>query len=126
MLFSERLEELLKERKITWKEVYTTLHIGKNQKKYCTYNDIIPEMETLLKLAEYFGVSVDYLRGTDTLKKNCMTALDKQVLSLTAEEVRLVLKYRALDDEGRTMVESTLIQETRRVETAKGETANVG
>lgn len=34
MLFSERLEELLKERKITWKEVYTTLHIGKNQKKY--------------------------------------------------------------------------------------------
>lgn len=126
MLFSERLEELLKERKITWKEVYTTLHIGKNQKKYWADNGIIPEMETLLKLAEYFKVSVDYLRGTDTLKKNCMTALDNQVLSLTAEEVRLVLKYRALDDEGRTMVESTLIQETRRVETAKGETANVG
>ena len=126
MLFSERLEELLKERKITWKEVYTTLHIGKNQKKYWADNGIIPEMETLLKLAEYFKVSVDYLRGTDTLKKNCMTALDNQVLSLTAEEVRLVLKYRALDDEGRTMVESTLIQETRRVETAKGETANAG
>ena len=34
MLFSERLDGLLKERKITWKEVYTTLHIGKNQKKY--------------------------------------------------------------------------------------------
>lgn len=80
----------------------------------------------MLKLAEYFGVSVDYLRGTDTLKKNCMTALNNQALSLTAEEVRLVLKYRALDDEGRTMVESTLIQETRRVETVKGETANVG
>lgn len=126
MLFSERLDGLLKERKITWKEVYTSLHIGKNQKKYWTDNGIVPEMETLLKLAEYFGVSVDYLRGTDTLKKNCMTALDNQTLSLTAEEVRLVLKYRALDDEGRTMVESTLIQETRRVETAKGETANAG
>ena len=56
----------------------------------------------------------------------CLAALENQVLSLTAEEVRLVLKYRALDDEGRTMVESTLIQETRRVETAKGETANAG
>lgn len=126
MLFSERLEGLLKERKTTWKEVYTVLHIGKNQKKYWADNDIVPEMETLLKLAEYFGVSVDYLRGTDTLKKNCMTALDNQTLSLTADEVRLILKYRALDNEGRTMVESTLIQETRRVETAKGETANVG
>ena len=55
-----------------------------------------------------------------------MTALDNQTLSLTADEVRLILKYRALDNEGRTMVESTLIQETRRVETAKGGTANVG
>ena len=126
MLFSEILDGRLKERKITWKEVDTTLHIGKNQKKYWADNDIVPEMETLLKLADYFGVSVDYLRGTDTLKNNCLTALDNQALSLTADEVRLILKYRALDDEGRTMVESTLIQETRRVETAKGETANAG
>ena len=61
MLFSERLEGLLKERKTTWKEVYTALHIGKNQKKYWADNDIVPEMETLLKLADYFGIGMSDL-----------------------------------------------------------------
>ena len=70
-------------------------------------------------------MSVVFIQSS-TRSDGCLAVLDNQVLSLTAEEVRLVLKYRALDDEGRTMVESTLIQETRRVETAKGETANAG
>lgn len=83
-------------------------------------------METLLKLAEYFNVTPDYMRGTDELKKASLSTLDSQTLTLTAEEVRLVLKYRALDKEGRTMVESTLIQETRRMSTEKGETVSAG
>lgn len=126
MGFSERLEGLLKERKLTWKEVWTTLHIGKNQKKYWADKGIAPDMETLLKLSEYFGVSPDYLRGTDELKQSSLATLDSQTLTLSAEEVRLILKYRALDKEGRTMVESTLIQETRRMDTEKGETISAG
>ena len=126
MGFSERLEGLLKERKLTWKEVWTSLHIGKNQKKYWADKGIAPDMETLLKLSEYFGVSPDYLRGTDELKQSSLATLDSQTLTLSAEEVRLVLKYRALDKEGRTMVESTLIQETRRMDTEKGETVSAG
>nr|DAH99803.1 MAG TPA: ESX-1 secretion-associated regulator [Caudoviricetes sp.] len=126
MGFSERLEGLLKERKLTWKEVWTTLHIGKNQKKYWADKGIAPDMETLLKLSEYFGVSPDYLRGTDELKQSSLATLDSQTLTLSAEEVRLILKYRALDKEGRTMVESTLIQETRRMDTEKGETVSAG
>lgn len=121
MLFSERLEELLKERKVTWKEVYTELHIGKNQKKYWADNDIVPELETLTKLAEYFGVSVDYLRGTDDLKEKATSILNHQTITLTAKEVNLILKYRSLDAEGQTMVDSTLIAESRRMESKKGE-----
>lgn len=121
MLFSERLEELLKERKVTWKEVYTELHIGKNQKKYWADNDVVPELETLTKLAEYFGVSVDYLRGTDDLKEKATSILNHQAITLTAKEVNLILKYRSLDAEGQTMVDSTLIAESRRMESKKGE-----
>ena len=126
MLFSERLEELLKERRMTWKEVSTTLHIGRNQKKYWADNDIVPGLETLNKLAEYFGVSVDYLRGTDDLKGNTLAALDSQTLTLSAKEVNLILKYRSLDAEGQTMVDSTLIAETRRMAVAKGEEVSAG
>ena len=125
-MFYERLKKLCDERGLALTNVVVNeLHMSRgNLSRWKNGN--VPKGDTLSTLAEYFGVSTDYLLGTDELKRDCLTALDNQTLSLTAEEVRLVLKYRALDDEGRTMVESTLIQETRRVGTAKGETANVG
>lgn len=125
-MFYERLKKLCDERGLALTNVVVNeLHMSRgNLSRWKNGN--VPKGDTLSTLAEYFGVSTDYLLGTDELKKDCLATLDNQTLSLTAEEVRLVLKYRALDDEGRTMVESTLIQETRRVETAKGETANAG
>ena len=125
-MFYERLKKLCDERGLALTNVVVNeLHMSRgNLSRWKTGN--VPKGDTLSTLAEYFEVSTDYLLGTDELKRDCLTALDNQALSLTADEVRLILKYRALDDEGRTMVESTLIQETRRVETAKGETANVG
>lgn len=125
-MFYERLKKLCDERGLALTNVVVNeLHMSRgNLSRWKNGN--VPKGDTLSTLAEYFGVSTDYLLGTAELKEDCLATLDNQVLSLTAEEVRLVLKYRALDDEGRTMVESTLIQETRRVETAKGETANVG
>ena len=125
-MFYERLKKLCDERGLALTNVVVNeLHMSRgNLSRWKNGN--VPKGDTLSTLAEYFGVSTDYLLGTDELKRDCLTALDNQTLSLTAEEVRLVLKYRALDDEGRTMVESTLIQETRRVETAKGETVNAG
>lgn len=125
-MFYERLKKLCDERGLALTNVVVNeLHMSRgNLSRWKNGN--VPKGDTLSTLAEYFGVSTDYLLGTDELKRDCLTALDNQTLSLTADEVRLILKYRALDDEGRTMVESTLIQETRRVETAKGETANAG
>lgn len=125
-MFYERLKKLCDERGLALTNVVVNeLHMSRgNLSRWKNGN--VPKGDTLSTLAEYFEVSTDYLLGTDELKRDCLTALDNQALSLTADEVRLILKYRALDDEGRTMVESTLIQETRRVETAKGETANVG
>lgn len=125
-MFYERLKKLCDERGLALTNVVVNeLHMSRgNLSRWKNGN--VPKGDTLSTLAEYFGVSTDYLLGTDELKRDCLTALDNQTLSLTADEVRLILKYRALDNEGRTMVESTLIQETRRVETAKGETANVG
>lgn len=125
MLFSERLEILIKEKNVTWKEVYTSCHIGRNQKRYWETKGIVPELETLLKLAEYFGVSVDYLNGTSELKEQALKTLDTQTLTLTAEEVGIILNYRNLDNKGKIMVQSTIISETRRMEN-KSEESNVG
>ena len=128
MTFSERLETLLKDKRVTWKKVSTELHIGRNQKKYWEDNGIVPGMETLLKLATYFAVSLDYLRGTDVLKEKAINTLDNQILTLSPQEVHLILKYRKLDDEGRIMVDSALISELRRITENKREenTSHIG
>lgn len=69
MPFSQILKELLKNRKLTWKELSEELNIGKNQQKYWETHNSSPDGMTLAKLAVYFGVTTDYLLGLED-KKN--------------------------------------------------------
>lgn len=63
MRFSERLQNLMKEKDVKWKTVSEELKIGINQKRYWETHDNIPDGETLKKLADYFQVSIQYLIG---------------------------------------------------------------
>ena len=126
MSFSERLKALMEEKQVTWAKVSKDLNIGINQRKYWETHNKAPNGETLMKLAHYFSVTPDYLMGIETLKEKSMTILDDPTLVLTAEEKWFIQKLRELDKEGRTMVESTLIAETRRVSVSKGESVNAG
>ena len=71
-------------------------------------------------------MTTDYLLGIEDHKKQALDILDSQTLTLTAKEVNLILKYRSLDAEGQTMVDSALIAETRRLATKGEEESNVG
>ncbi len=68
-LFSERLKLLRKEKKLTQKQI--ALFLDKTERHY---QDIeagrinVPSL-MLLKLAEYFGVSTDYLLGRTEKKE---------------------------------------------------------
>ena len=57
-------------------------------------NGTIPPAETLLSIADYFNVSVDYLLGKSEEQKN------EPPLSLTKEEATLLELYRALNEPG--------------------------
>lgn len=63
MVFSERLGELIKEKGVAWKVVSKELEIGINQKRYWETHGNLPDGDTLKKLSDYFGVSVEYLMG---------------------------------------------------------------
>lgn len=126
MVFSERLKSLLDEKGTTWAEVSKQLSIGRNQQKYWETHDSAPDGKTLVKLAEHFGVTSDYLLGIDTMKEKALMVLDDPDLTLTADEKWFILKLRQLDKEGRTVVEGTLVSEVRRVENEKGKTASAG
>ena len=68
MAFTERLNQLLKERRLPWRTVSEDLKIGVNQKRYWETHNNLPDGETLKKLSNYLGVSVPYLIG-DTNEK---------------------------------------------------------
>lgn len=63
MTFSDKITALMKDRRVTAKELSEKLSIGKNQFKYWADKGNTPSAETVSKIADYFGVSVDYLIG---------------------------------------------------------------
>lgn len=62
----EKLKELRKERRLKQADVARALNIS--VQVYCNYENSLrePSQETLIKLADFFGVSVDYLLGRES------------------------------------------------------------
>ena len=126
-MFDERLKELCKQKGTTVTTVVKELGMSTgNISKWKNGNK--PKADSVSALAEYLGVSTDYLLGIEEVKQKSLDILDSQVFTLTDKEKDFIRRLRKLDDEGRTMVESTLIQELRRIATDKGEadTVSVG
>lgn len=63
MTFIVRLDQLIKTKNIDAKTLSETLRIGKNSITYWRKNENLPSGDILIKLADYFGVSIDYLVG---------------------------------------------------------------
>ena len=63
MVIADRLKECRKQKNITQKEVAE--HIGVTASSYQKYElaERTPSVETLIKLADYFDVTLDYLMG---------------------------------------------------------------
>ena len=77
-IFTQRLELLMKEKKITFVNVSKDLKIGKNNLTYWKKKDNLPNGEILNKLADYFEVTVDYLLGVEKKSDDIeITGLDE-------------------------------------------------
>ena len=63
MVFADRLLDLIRKRGITKKEFAEAIQINKNQVKRWEDVGTIPNRTTLNAIANYFNVSVAYLKG---------------------------------------------------------------
>lgn len=89
MEFKYRLRDLRREKNITGEELGHILKLNKATISSWENGKSYPEVETLLKLAKYFEVSLDYLMGL-----NNATPEDKSILdNLTSEELFAVKSY---------------------------------
>ena len=61
--FNERLKMIRKSRNKTQKDVAVDVKLGERNYQSFEYGKIKPSFDTLLLLAEYFNVSIDYLVG---------------------------------------------------------------
>lgn len=63
MIIFERLKLLRKDRGVTQKEIASSVGVSEVSYQRFEYGTVRPSLETLIALADYFEVSLDYLVG---------------------------------------------------------------
>lgn len=98
-MFAERLKELRKAHRITQEQLASIIGVERSSiGKYEGRSRTIPSDDIKYKIAEFFGVSVDYLLGyTDT-----PTPVDPKQMS--KDENDLILMFRELTPAGQGLV----------------------
>jgi transcriptional regulator with XRE-family HTH domain len=67
--FATRLKELRKRNKITQKQISRETSITERVYQSYEYGKVVPTATTLITLADYFDVSLDYLVGRSEIKE---------------------------------------------------------
>ncbi len=105
MNFIGRIEELLKSRKIQKSKMLGDLNLSVNSFTNWKNRGTIPSGDTLQRIADYFGVTVDYLLGNETKPpevgdledvKVALFGGDAEVTPEMWEEVKQFARFLAL------------------------------
>ena len=87
-MFAERLKELRNARSLMQKDISRIFNVSMGAVGNWESGKRIPDTDTLVRIADYFGVSVDYLIGHDTPETARRPAI-------SAEDLRLLEAYHA-------------------------------
>ncbi|SDX04482.1 DNA-binding transcriptional regulator, XRE-family HTH domain [Paenibacillus sp. PDC88] len=105
-MLSQRLLALRKEKKLTQQEISKLLKMARTTYSGYENGSREPDNETLDKIANFFGVSVDYLLGRTEQKKQVLSESSRVLidsLNLTDEEIMSRIKFEvdgiALEEE---------------------------
>lgn len=95
-----RLKQLREERHLSQAGLALNLNLSQSTVSAYEVGDRTPDLETLVAIAQFFGVSLDYLAGL-TEQKRLMTQSD-----LTPEELAHLYAYRQLNPRQQERVEA--------------------
>ena len=79
--------------------------IGGNLQSIARYEsgERCPKADVLARLADHYGVALDYIAGR-TVTRYVLEALPPEYQCLTLDEMKLLKRFRALDDDCRELV----------------------
>ena len=93
-----RLKELREERRLSQDGLALKLNVSQSTISAYEVGDRTPDLETLIAIAQFFGVSLDYLAGQSDLKQQIRQS------DLTSSELEHLRIYRQLSDMDREKV----------------------
>ncbi|MBR1419566.1 MAG: helix-turn-helix domain-containing protein [Selenomonadaceae bacterium] len=90
--FQKRLRELRIGKRLTMQELADKMDVTKSRVNMWENNGTVPRMNVLIKLANYFGVTTDYLLGNDDTsgispQNQKLNLLQRNLGKLNAEEL---------------------------------------
>jgi len=96
-----RIRELRKQKDLTMKDLGNQIGVSESTVSLYENEKRQPDQDTLLRIADYFQVSIDYLLGRTDVQ--CIAMQSDQVLnaSVTDEEMALLGYFRSMNKEAR-------------------------
>lgn len=94
------LEKIMKERRITDVKLGSEIFLSDSSIQGYRYNTKLPSLVSLIKLADYLDVNIDYLLD----RTNIPTKVDKLIDYGSEEYMNLVSKYNKLSKENQASV----------------------
>lgn len=117
-MFAERIKELRKEKGITQVELAEAIGLSKGTVAMWEVGKREANFETLDKLADYFGKSVDYIlgRSDDGSKNACEEDMVNRMIDIQSTEtvIRNIKEYLKLDNYGMKAVQAVISMEYSR------------
>lgn len=92
-MFSQKLKELRISHRLTQAQLAKEIGIGVSTIGMYESNIRNPSFSTLLKIANYFGVSIDYLVGDSSKQTSDVTDVIEQLKDLSLEDKKQILDF---------------------------------
>lgn len=110
-LFSERLNYLIREKGVQKKDLAEYLGIKYRNLRFYETGERKPDFDGLLKLAEFFGVSIDYLVGRNEFEVNAQSpqkekSIDEQLRDVISDpyEMAMFHDFHSASEEDKRML----------------------
>ncbi len=101
-----RLKELREEKRLTQVDVANAIKTSQRNIGRWEKGEVLPSSEFVIKLADFFEVTADYLLGRSDDLGN--VTVSPTPATLTTEEREIIAMYSALDFMGKKLVRQTL------------------
>ncbi|MBO5449768.1 MAG: helix-turn-helix transcriptional regulator [Ruminococcus sp.] len=96
-MIADMLKKLRENKKLTQQDVADGINVNSSTYKNYEYGRREPDLETVSKLADFYGVTTDYLLGRDTGEPEPIDSLASQ-FNMSALEKEILDNYLALPE----------------------------